>query len=192
MKLQPTHAQDWNLDSERDNIYYNVIFNNTSENETPTIAKYSFTNTLIILENPSEYFCSIIRFEIPLSEVPLYIMPIVPNQSNANLTPMSVRISFGGNNYYQNIIYVPDNNIAAPVQNQTSQVITPYYYVYSYQNLINAINTAIATQYAAFATANPTAPQATPNSAPYFYYFRTIELITLVINDSWAGNTALL
>ena len=155
--------------NEQNNVYYNIVFNNTSGNETPTPAQYMFTNTLIILDNPSDYYCSIVRFTIPMNEIPLYIAKIVPNQSNLNLTPMIIGISYGGNNYYQNIVYVPDNNLTAPVQNQKTQVITPYYYVYTYQNLLTAINTALTTQYTAFSTVNPTAPQAIADVTPYFY-----------------------
>ncbi len=63
-----------------ENIYYNVIFNHNHFNgETPTIAQYSFTNTIPVLDKPNDYYCSVIRFVIPLSEVPLYIFPIEPN-----------------------------------------------------------------------------------------------------------------
>ncbi len=179
-----------------DNIYYNIIFNHNNVNgEIPTIAQYSFTNTIPILNKPDDYYCSIIRFSIPLSEVPLYIMRIVPNQGNPNLTPMIIGIKYNNNYYYQNIVYSPDNNLPVPVQNQPSQVITPYYYVYSYQNLLNAINSALVTQYAAFVTANPGAPQASPNVAPFIYYNPTTKLFSLVIEQSWAttgSNQALL
>src|SRR5580658_1620493 len=140
MHLKPSFYQNLNIDNSSDNIYYNVVFNhNTSNGETPTLAQYNFTNTISVLDKPSDYFCSIVRFTIPLSEVPLYIFPIKPNQSNPNLSPMIIGISYNGNNYFQNIVYVPNNNLPAPVQNQTTQVIMPYYFVYSYQNLITAI-----------------------------------------------------
>jgi hypothetical protein len=177
---------DNNKISEQDNIYYNIIFNHRPEDlDAPSKAEYNTTNTLIILDNPNDYYCSVIRFVIPLDNIPLFIFPIVPNQGNPNLSTLVVGISYNNNNYFQNIIYSPDNNFAPPIQNQLQQVITPYYYVYSYQNLITAINTALLAQFNIFVAANPGAPQA-GNPAPYFYYNSSTQLITLVTHQSWA------
>ncbi len=97
---------------------------------------------------------------------------------------MIIGINYNNTNYYENIIYVPDNNLTPSVQNQKNQVITPYYFIYSYQNLLIAINEAIATQYAAFVTTNPIAPQAIADLSPYFYYNPIRKLFSLVIDQS--------
>ena len=175
---------DNNKISEQDNIYYNIIFNHRPEDLDAPSKEYNTTNTLIILDNPNGYYCSVIRFVIYLNNIPLFIFLIVPNQGNPNLSTLVVGISYNNNNYFQNIIFSADNNLIPPVQNQLQQVITPYYYVYSYQNLITAINTSLLAQFNIFAAANPGAPQA-GFPAPYFYYNSSTQLITLVTHQSW-------
>ncbi len=152
-----------------DNIYLNVVFDHAdatfpaigfsggipsasggaSTGAQPVPAEYNKSKTLPILDNCSDYYCSVVRFEIPLDSVPLYIMPIIPNQPNNDLTIYVVGFTFSGVTYSQNVMYLPDNNILLPhnngsgFQNQPFMVIDPYYYVFTYQNLLNSINAAI-------------------------------------------------
>ncbi len=187
---------------ENDNIYLNVIFNTPQINSTGTpIAppsgeqsfpmEYSATKTLAIIDKCSDYYCSVIRFDIPLYEIPLYIMPIVPGAQqtgppNPNLTPLIIGISYNGNPTPQNLIYIPENTLIPPIQNQSTQVINDYYYVYSVQLLITMLNIALTQSWRASGLAGlfPTL------NTPYFYYDNTTELIELIAPSPFAYLTA--
>lgn len=136
------------IDKQANNVYVNVVINSQLSTAGLTRAVYSINNTLEILHKPSDWYMSIIRFVVPLNLVPLYIIPIIPNQSNPNLTPIIIGISYNGIDYPQPVIYVSDDTVlTAPVQNKPTQVITPYYFVYTFQNLIDAYNTALLAAY---------------------------------------------
>jgi len=163
-----------------DNIYVNVLIS-PSSTQFIINAEYAVTKTLPILSKCDDYYCSIVRFSIPLDFIPLFIMPIIPNQPNPNLTPFVIGIQTGSVNYSQNVIYVSEDGVPPPIQNQPTQVITLYYYVYDYQNLITAINTALA---AAFVASGLT------GDCPYFYLNTTTEEISLVVDIATFAPTA--
>src|SRR5271154_701320 len=165
------------IEQENDNIYVNVAISpdllNPNAVEIP--AEYRVTKTIPILGKCDDYYLSVIRFAIPLNDVPLLIMPIVPNQANPNLTPLVIGISTGGINYQQSIIYISYNGSAdvPPVQNQPTQIITPYYFIYEYQAFITMINTALALAFVASGLAG---------NCPYFYLTSSIEELSVVVD----------
>lgn len=163
-----------------DNIYVNVTFNHDdTQGNVPTPAEYAVTKTLPILSKCDDYYCSVIRFDIPLNGIPLFIMPIVPNQADPDLTPLIIGITYLGVNYPVNIEYLPDNILSPPLQNQTSQVITPYYFVFSFQNLINSINLALAE--AVSLSGVKAVLDAIPAKTPWFYFDPVTQLISLIV-----------
>jgi hypothetical protein len=173
---------------ENDNIYMNVVFDHSEASfvgtpiaaavgEQPEQADYNVTKTLLILDKASNYYISIIRFDFPLDTVPLFIMPIVANQSDPNLTPLIIGISTGGTEYPVNVEFITQNiSIFPPDQNQLTQVITPYYYVYSYQHMLDMINLALLH---AWINAGLVDPDVTP---PFFYFNPATSLINIVVS----------
>src|SRR5579872_55561 len=125
-----------------DNIYVNIAIsaNLLNPNAIEIPAEYKVTKTIPILSKCDDYYLSVIRFSIPLNDVPLFIIPIVPNQANPNLTTFIIGITTGGIDFPQSVIYVSETGFPVPIQNQPIQVITPYYYVFEYQNLITSVN----------------------------------------------------
>lgn len=112
-------------------------------------------------------------------EYPLFIMPIIPNQDNPNLTPMV----FGINGHDVNVIYVPDNNHIPAVQNQPKQVITNYHHVYSFQNLLDSFNIALKKAYL-------DAGSPGGKGAPFFVFNPTSQLISLIVSVSFIDSNA--
>lgn len=176
-----------------DNVYLNVVINNNLIKSDGTIdesfinGEYNVTKTLPIIDKCSDYYCSIIRFDIPLQEVPIFIMPIVPAsnalnpQPNPNLTPMIIGITYLGNDYPQNIIYSPDNSYSPPTQNVIgTQVVTPYYFVYTFQNLINSINIALSAAITASGFVLPAGIL-----PPYFYLDPSTQLINFIVPNEF-------
>lgn len=165
-----------------DNIYVNVsILPGPGFFQFP--AEYVVSKTLPILTKCSDYYCSIIRFDIPLNDTPIMIMPIVPNQPNPNLTPFIIGIRTGGVDFPQPVIYVPETGAVnpPPVQNQPTQVITPYYFCNTFQQLITSINTALAAAFVASGLAG---------NAPYFFLNTTTDEIDLVVDIATFAPTA--
>ncbi len=195
------------IERETDNTYVNIVMDHPEPayfpgrgnplgpdyfltNDDPVPADYGVTKTEPILDNCSEYYCSLVRFTIPLDNVPLLICPIIPNQINPLLTPLIIGIQYGnpavpGTYFSRNVIYQSFNNFVAPVQNQPTQVITPFYYMYSYQNLIDMINTALASAYVASGL-SALFPGYLP---PYFEFNPVTNLFSLIVPSFFTSLT---
>jgi hypothetical protein len=173
---------------ESDNAYLNISMSHlppvygigTVSGEEPILAQFNVCKNTPFLSRASDYYLSIIKFDIPLTLVPLVIMPIIPNQGNPNLTPMIIGITYLGVNYPVNLIFQPEDlTQQVPIQNETSQVITPYYYMYSYETMLRMINVALNSAWIAsgLAAANPAL------HAPFVYLNDATQLISFVINS---------
>lgn len=171
-----------------DNIYLNVSINHqgagystgfNSTSEQPILAVYDVTKDTPVVENPGNYYLSVIKFDLPLSLVPLLVCKVIPNQGNPNLCQMSVGIKYLGVNYPVNLIYTPNNNLSPPIQSDIRQIITPYYYIYSYENLIRMFNVALLSAWttSGLAAANPTL------KAPFLYLDDGTGFIVLVVSS---------
>ena len=143
------------LEQEKDNIYLNIVINGNTPKYNPNpalpptgeedvFAEFNVVKSEPYLDKPSDYYCAVIRYVIPLQSVPIFIMPIIPNQPNPDLSTMLFGMIYLGTRYPKYVQYFPDNTLTAPVQNQPDQVITPYYYVYSYSHLIQNVNLDLA------------------------------------------------
>lgn len=190
----PKSRQDYYR--ENDNVYFNATITHPQVispvdptlptiGAKPFIAQYQVNNDTPFLDNASEYYCSVIRFDIPLDAVPIFICPIIPNQINSNLTPFIIgvrKIVAGVSTYYpQNVqywgtIYNPSEPV--PLQNQITQVITPYYYVYGYTEFIRAVNDALALAW------GPTGANYPVADTPYFFLDPATELIKLTVSPT--------
>lgn len=177
------------IEKHYDNIYLNATFtHDASFGERPSPAIYNVTKTLPIVDIASDYYVSIIRFDIPLGTVPLYIFPVIPGSLATQTSPMIIGVTVGGVDFPVNLVYVADftTSLFPPVNqnNPNQQIITPFYFVYAYQNLIDAINKALNTAWVAAGS-----PGGAPG--PYFYLDSVTELISLVVSNAFivAGAT---
>lgn len=115
------------------------------------IAKYEVQKTIPILSKASDYFCTVTKFSIPTNSIPITIIPALAGQSIAplanapNVTTLVIGIDDGTHVSSQNLIWVPDPNQTPPTQNDPNNQVLggEYYYMYSYFELINMINTAL-------------------------------------------------
>jgi|WetSurMetagenome_2_1015567.scaffolds.fasta_scaffold09542_5 hypothetical protein len=161
-------------DFQPDNIYVNMIFDNTTGAQ-PIPATIVNNFSVPVVNKPDDYYLAITRFDIPLSEIPLFICPIVPNQGDPDLTPFYIGIDYLGVKYPINVHFFSYQSVLnAPVQDKPYQVITPYYYMYSVQQFLDIINYAL--ELAIVASGYPM----TGLNMPYFYFDGSTELISLV------------
>lgn len=135
-------------------------------------ARINQTRDSPIINGMENYNMSVVRFEIPIGDIPLLFMPIEGGllQNDVNKSIYKFTFEFNNNLYTRNVIYVPDNTTIPapnpPSLNNGFQVITGiYYYLYNYQNLIDMFNTTLFNVFTDFKTANPLSPQ---TEAPYF------------------------
>lgn len=188
-----------------DNIYVNVVMtgneiiykkqtvNFVTESNVGLIdGSYNVTKDDLILDKSSDYYCSVVRFSIPLNSVPLMIFPIVPNQvklgisPNPNLSPWIIGIQLDTAYTSGNVQYIQDPGVTAPEQDQIKQVVTPYYYIYNYKRILNIIN---ATLYNIYVASNLAA--IFPGyKAPYFELDPTTNLISLIVPKFFTVITA--
>lgn len=168
-----------------DNTYINCVIN-PSFNNAPAIFDQTFT--LPLLDDPSQYYCSIIRFVAPLNAIPYFHFPLNINQSNANVgslifgikTTLNVKTAVP-------VIYVPNNNLPVPTTTAVSapywtnnQAISDYYGIFSIQQVITMFNVAVQSALTASGTAG---------SAVYSYN-STTQLISLTVNAAFVATGA--
>lgn len=168
------------------NIYFNAVIN-PSYNNAPAI--YDETLTIPLLDNPSEYYCSVVRFQIPLNAIPFFHFPLDINQNNANVSNLILGIRTAGLvKYAERVIYVPNNNLPVPTTTRVTapywtnnQAISDYYNVFSISQMITLFNNTLATAITAAGLVGSTA---------VYSYNSTTQLITLTVNASFLASGA--
>jgi hypothetical protein len=169
--------------NDAENVYVNAILSGPTETDPidGVPAVYDVTRSQAVLAKPSDYYASIVRLEIPLNSMPIFICPIAVQP---NTTPWVVGIVYNGVYYKQTVVW------------QTEYYATPpggpfgldwYHYCFNYGTFVSIINVAMAAAYAAFRAANPAAPQAVANQAPFLIYNSATQLFSWVWHNSWAS-----
>jgi len=166
-----------NCKNNNDVIYYNVIINNSTT--SPMIANYSEQRTIPLLNDPSEYYMSIIRFAVPGINIPILVCPCTNIPNLPLFTPYSVTMLYntgvGFLTSTKTVIFYPrdtfENNISPPLNPQD-----PYYFIYEYQHFIDLVNNALA-----LATTELITLGAPANIiSPYFVFDSITQLISLI------------
>lgn len=157
-------------------IYYDISLKNTAT--TPIIAKLFENRTSALIENPREYYYSCVRFQIPTAYLPIFIYP--NNGLVANNTAYSVGIKYNTGvtgDYRSYVIYVPFNNT-------TVNTDPAYFFVYSFQQFVDAINTAFNSSFTALKTANAGATVTTP---PFITFDASTGLFSLNAETAYSN-----
>lgn len=180
-----------NVDKNDENNYINIVFTpNGDEFGTPAIYSQTFSET--ILKNPSDYYCSVIRFQIPLDQVPLFHFPVDIFQNNPLMSDLVIGIKKADLTLYpQNVLYIPDFApsplLPVPVPAASSpyftneQSISQYYAVYSINKFLLMLNTTIQSAVTAAALGV---------TAPYYIYNPVTQLISLIVTQTFIATGA--
>ena len=179
------------MSSNADNIYLNVSITNPvsgiSAYPLESQAVYDENLTIPVLSNPSEYYCSIFRFSMPLDTIPIFRFPVNFSQNNPNISDLIIGINNDGL-FTQPIVYVAANNLIAPAPGASSpffsltQAASPYYFIYSVQQFITMINTALNLAFVAAGSPGGT--------APFYIYTATTQLISLIVTAGFIASGA--
>lgn len=140
-----------------DRLYLEVILQNTAGDQNPqpaTFSALSFSNTPIV-ENPSQWNLSCLRFSCPAMLIPTTITP-----ASGATGAFGVCLSYTGNNYPSVI-----NNLTDDVSGQF-----PSNYTWTYDRIADNVNLALQNSYKALIAANPTFSM-TGNPFPPFISF---------------------
>ena len=147
-------------------VYYDLDVVNTiqpafttAQTSQPNRLTFTEVRSSPILDNPSDYFLSIIRFSLDTAgSMPLFVPQIQlnetgPNAVNSTVYYVSVEYKDASGNRAiskQNVLYVPQSNIYAPPQvpiTTLNQATDPYYWCNNIQAFICMINEALKLAY---------------------------------------------
>ena len=171
-----------------DNQYLNITISNAQDGTSPypqnKQAIYDETLPISVLDDPSQYYCSILRFSMPLDTIPLFLFPVNVNQANPDVSNLLIGIKYLGVSYPSYVIYTPNNNIPAPVPVAVvppyftpTQTSSPYYFIYSVQQFLTMINTGLSVAFVA---------SGSPGGVlPYYIYTPQTQLISLIVDAAF-------
>jgi hypothetical protein len=146
-----------------DNIYYDLTIINNTNKSVPTKFNQTLINTVV--DNPHDYYMSCVRFFLDTSSLPIFLF-------KDNEYWVSIENVGTSTINSQPVIYVP--SFPNPTIESYPEPI------YSYQDFIDMINTALATANTAAGTGlNP----------PYMYYNCTSGLISMLAPTGFATIT---
>lgn len=174
------------MSNKADNVYLNIVITNNVSSTDPypknIQAVYDETLTQPILNIPSEYYASIIRFSMPLDTIPFFSFPVDRTQNNANISQLLVGVKvLAGNEFSSFVTYVPQNDTPPPTSGgpniSYTQSLSQYYFIYSIQPFINMINTALNTAFVAAGSPG--------GVAPFYVYDPITQLISLIVDNAF-------
>ena len=191
-----------------DFLYYNIdiVNNKTTDDSNVTELKYLDSRDVPIIHDASNYYFSIIRYQMNgLGEsIPLIIPQIELNQTDENklVYKVSMRYEYQYNNSVTkyinktvNLTFISQNkNYPAPTSNTpiTKQIISPYYYVHTYNHFLKIVNNAFETVnneiLAQIRADESDANIVGPNQARIVFN-PSSELFTIYLDDSFYGKT---
>ena len=171
-----------------DIIYYNILMT-SKHNEFFSLAEYDVTLTQAIIDNPSDYYLSVIRFSVDGSTIPIFICPVIPDPitpTNVNNTPFVITMNYLGITYSTNLQFIPHNNTYQPAPPGVGyqDFSTSYYYVYYYTQFLRMINNGFTLLISQIVAANPGLESGIP--IPYVIYeggdaINGTDIVSLVI-----------
>ena len=153
-----------------------IVNNDVSSGTAPPICRFSETRSTPILDgNTSDYFVSIIRFNIQTgSSLPVFIPRIETGQDDINKTVYKITLKRGNVSVTQSVMYTPTNLTATlPAKPTVTQDLSSsYYYIYNYQDFISIINDTFATAFENLLTAVRAAGSELPSNSisPYIVF----------------------
>jgi hypothetical protein len=157
----------YNKQDTADHFYFNVVMPHdvTSYGVKSSPASFITEMTNNMIDNPSDYYISIVRFSVPGNGIPITIFPTDNNDDSI----ISLTLLYNSTTPYQTFLeYVPDN--------PSESFAAKNFFVYSYQGMLNMMNTALQTCTNLLNTDHP----GTLSFSPYFIYDANTELISLI------------
>lgn len=156
------------LQDTTDHIYYNIDIRKPDDYKNlPFQAEFSETRVDSILNNPSDYELSVVRFSIPSQSIPIFLW-----KSNI----FSVSLKFQSFVFTTTLNYIPNSPGAG----------YDYYgpSIWNYQDFIDIINVGLFTSFNAF-IAGTVPYMLRPTAAPYMVYDAATQLCSLIAQTQY-------
>jgi hypothetical protein len=198
------------ISNEPYHIYYdlNIINNDTTGQLPPPALQFTEIRANNYLQNPTDYFASVVRFSLETPTLPVVIPQVVVGASQTatgdeNKTIYTITLEHPSftvvpplpalpavdNCIQEHVIYVPQSNsnyFAVPAKPVSFQDIeSDYYNIYTYQPFIDMINTALKTAWARIPAISTNATIDTlagfPANAPYLYWDNQRNVATFCV-----------
>ena len=141
-------------------------FSLTNNSATPILAEIVDARDSVILDNPTEWEMSVVRFQVNGDLIPLFI-PIIPNPAFPLRTNMSITLTFGGTSFQEFI------NVTAEEAKGG---------VFYYSQYLDHLNDATALAFVALKAAFPGASATSP---PFFALNPVTQLISMYVQDDY-------
>lgn len=176
-----------------DRIYYDISIRYDDINAVNgnMFVTYREERHVPILMKANDYYLCVTRFSLPGRSIPIFIMDVEENPgdpTDINYSIFTVTLVYNelvGPNIVQHpfqvhILYVPHNDLNDP---PATYQRTPYYFVNSYDHMIEMINTALLTSYNAlkFAHAGTSVTE-----TPWLIFNPETQLINLIAQTAYA------
>jgi hypothetical protein len=116
---------------DEDNIYYDVVIANNTQNVLP--AEYNVSTKKVLIENPRDYYLTITKFSLPSLDIPIFEFPTTPPAEGKIDERFFITIEYNGSDISYMIPYIPTSNVGEFYQSP----------VYCYQDFIYMINRAL-------------------------------------------------
>lgn len=184
-----------------DNIYLNLSINNPIVGDTdfPTnkLAIYDESLSVPFLQNPSNYYASILRFSLPIDSIPLLLFPLNPLQNDPLVSRLVIGVqtnaltnlppTFPARQYVKYV--AQSKNLPAPVPGSApnyftvSQMQDQFYFIYSIDSFLSMINTALGLAFVGAGSPGG-------GVSPYYVYDSSTQLISLIVTSAFIGSGA--
>jgi hypothetical protein len=144
------YAQRLNIDSTPYHIYYDTSITNNDITGNQLL-RLSFSETRSggsLISNPSEYFFSIVRFEVQTLSLPLFIPQIMLGQGNIHKTVYHLEVfDSNGHSWGDYLQYTPSNLSMTPpsLPLTDDSLIHPYYHIHNLNDWVDMVNTNLQT-----------------------------------------------
>jgi hypothetical protein len=160
----------------------------SQSNQYPVPAYINTNQTDVILENPSEWYASIVRFSVPCLNLPLIQFLIQTPVTDINKGIYSFTLKYQNFTSAQTFVQFepevfPPVSIP-PVSGTPTQTFTNYYFLYDYTHLIGMLNKTLIS-----ATNSLNSIAGTSFTAPFLHYDSKTTLISLYANATQYDGT---
>lgn len=180
--LEPTHAY-FDLD---------ITNNDTAPSRIAPNLSFDEIRQNAILSNPSDYYLSIVRFQVNTVALPLFIPQVLLGQGDPNELIYNVRIenNLGTIQGNKNLYYDPqDLSLPAPssarvLAGDLSLYNDPYYYQQNYIDFIRLFNNALQNASSNYVANGGVLPN---TNYPFLTWDSITEKATFYINSGWVG-----
>ena len=132
----------------------NIVNNDTQGDKPPVRLIFNEIRNSPIIQNPSEYFFSVMRFSLETASLPLMIPQVQLGQIDPNKLIYSITMTYlspiNGITYEKQsfILFVPQSSNQPtprpPIVEQDFDPNGDYYFIYNFQYWIKLVNTTLA------------------------------------------------